>query len=181
MMTNNSTKDYTLSADEKSASLIVYLNDAIIIGDAILKESIKFVSTWLRTNAAPETIYLRKAKMIYIAVDSKPKAMTFNEIFVNTSDILAYHLLPPAKDPLDFDPDEPNRRMIPLTVLVGKFRIDGKTRISQQVELKKALEISREEYKSIYDAKIYCPIMPGLGIVEVPMLLIRQAKATFAE
>ena len=53
MMTNNSAKDYSLSDDEKSASLIVYLNDAIIIGDAILKESIKFVSTWLRTNTLP--------------------------------------------------------------------------------------------------------------------------------
>ena len=73
-MTNNQSKNYSLSPDEKSASIIVYLNDAIIIGDAILKESIKYVSTWLRTNAAPENIYLRKAKMIYVAVDSKPKS-----------------------------------------------------------------------------------------------------------
>ena len=180
-MTNNPSKDYTLSPDEKSATIIVYLKDAIIIGDAILKESIKFVSTWLRTNAAPETIYLRKAKMIYIAADSKPKAMTFDEIFIGTSDILAYHLLPPATEPLDYDPDEPNRRMVPISVMFGKFRVDGKTRISQQVEVKKALEISREEFKSIYDANVYCPIMPGLGVVNVPMLLIRQAKAIFAE
>jgi hypothetical protein len=180
-MTNNPSKDYTLSPDEKSSPIIVYLENGIVIGDAILKESIRFTSTWLRTNAAPETIYLRKAKMIYISADAKPKAMTFDQIFVVTSDLLAYHLLPPTTEPLDYDPDEPNRRMVPISILLGKFRIDGKIRISQQVDVKKALEISREEYKSIYDANIYCPIMPALGVVNVPMLLVRQSKSIFAE
>ncbi|MBI9047820.1 MAG: hypothetical protein JEZ00_00255 [Anaerolineaceae bacterium] len=180
-MTDNTSKDYTLSADEKSGSIIVYLDQAIIIGEVVLKESIRFISTWLRTNAAPESVYLRKAKMIYIAVDSKPKSMTFDEMFVTTTDILAYHIMPPATEPLDFDAEEPNRRMVPISALLGKFRIDGKTRMSQQVDLKKALEISREEFKSIYDASIYCPVMPALGIVTVPMVLVRQAKTIFAE
>ena len=69
----------------------------------------------------------------------------------------------------------------PISVMFGKFRVDGKTRISQQVEVKKALEISREEFKSIYDANVYSPLMPSLGVVNVPMLLIRQSKAIFAE
>ena len=172
-------QNYELQPDEKSGSIIVYLNHGLCIGDVIVKTSIRNISTWLRTNAAPETIYLRKAKMIYIAPDAKPKSMTFNELHIATSDVLAYHLLPPAKDPLDFDPEEPNRHMVPTSVLVGRFRIDGNLRISKQVDLKKSLEISREEFKSIYDANIYCPVMPALGIVTVPLVLIRQSAAMF--
>jgi hypothetical protein len=179
-MTENTNLNYTLSPDEKSASIVIYLNHGLVIGDAIVKESIRNISTWLRTNAAPETIFLRKAKMIYIAPDAKPKSMTFDELYIATKDVLAYHLLPPAKEPLDYDPDEPNRRMVPITALIGRFRIDANMRISKQVDVKKSLEISREEYKSLYDANIYCPVMPALGIVNVPFVLILQTATIFA-
>jgi hypothetical protein len=178
-MTDHPAKLYNLEPDEKSGSIIMYLRQGLCIGDVVLKNHLR-ISTWLRTNAAPETICMKNAKMIYIAADAKPKSMTFSEYFVATSELLAYHLLPPAQDPVDYDPDEPNRHMVSITALMDKFRIDGKIRISQQVDLRKSLEISREEYKSIYEATIYCPIMPALGIVNVPLVLIRQSAAIFA-
>ncbi len=65
-MTNKSSKDYTLLDDEKSAAIIViYLHQGLCIGDVILNSHLR-ISTWLRTNAAPETMYLHNAKMIYV-------------------------------------------------------------------------------------------------------------------
>jgi len=178
-MTDHPFYNYDLLLDEKSGSIIIYLRQGLCIGDVIIKNHLR-ISTWLRTNAAPETMCLLNAKMIYVSADAKPKSMTFSEFYVARSEVLAYHLLPPAQDPVDYDPDEPNRHMVSITALLDKFRVDGKIRISQQVNLKKSLEISREEYKSIYEANIYCPIMPALGIVNVPFVLIRQSAAIFA-
>jgi hypothetical protein len=178
-MTDQPAYTYKLLDDEKSGTIIIYLKQGLCIGDVIIKNHLR-ISTWLRTNAAPETMCLHNAKLIYVSADAKPKSMTFTEFYVATSDVMAYHLLPPAQDPMDYDAGEPNRHMVPITALLDKFRVDGKIRISQQVDIKKSLEISREEYKSLYDASIYCPIMPALGIVNVPLVLIRQSVAIIA-
>lgn len=44
---------YTLSADEKTALVMIYTHNSLLRGNAVVKESIR-VSTWLRTEGAPE-------------------------------------------------------------------------------------------------------------------------------
>ena len=54
---------YTLASDEKVAPIMLYTHTALVWGEAILKKQIR-ASTWLRTNAAPDSITLYNARVL---------------------------------------------------------------------------------------------------------------------
>jgi hypothetical protein len=109
----------------------------------------------------------------------RARPVGFQELHVSVSQILAWHLVPPAKDPVDFDPTELNRKMEPINALVGSFMIKGNIRISSNVNLRKYLEVVRESYTGIYDAEITNQLQPNMGAIAVPFLLMRQETAVF--
>jgi hypothetical protein len=138
------------------------------------------VSTWLRTNSAPDWFRLYNARAMSSLLTSPVKPLLFTELHISVSQILAYHLMPPAKDPPDYDATEPNRIMQPATLLVGATRIDGFLRLSSKVTIAKYLEVAREPFTGVYDAKISNMNMPQLGVISVPFVLVRQETAVFA-
>lgn len=180
MTENGNLIPYQLADNEKVASVMAYNPLSIYWGEVVVKDQIR-VSTWLRTTAAPDSICLYNAKALIINTGETPKPMTFTELHIPTGQILAFHLIPPAKDPIDYDLDEPNRQMIPITILFGTFRVDGNIRLSTRSSLSKYMEISRETYTSIYDAEISNPVMSSLGVIRVPFLLVRQTTAIYAK
>jgi hypothetical protein len=101
--------------------------------------------------------------------------------FIPTSWIIAYHLLPPAHEPLDYDPNESARVQVPVSVFCGPFFIKGKVVISALSTLDKYIEINREPFLSIYDADISHPGYTSMGGVHVPFLLIRQNCSVFSD
>jgi len=52
--------------------------------------------------------------------------------------------------------------------------------MSTRSTLKKYLEITRETFTPLYDAEISNILMPALGVMKVPMLVVRQNTAAFA-
>ncbi len=166
--------------DEKAVPIMVYTINWLCWGEFVTKQHIR-VSTVLRTNAAPEILTLRNAKTIFPALNSKPNPISTPAIHIPIDQILAYHLIPPNQEPLDYDPSEPNRRMDLVTVLTGKFRMDAKMRFASISNLGKYLDRTREVFTSLYDAEITCPIMPSLGAVKVSLVLVRQATSFFSE
>jgi len=134
----------------------------------------------LRTNASPDIVCLYNAKTLTTTTSVTPKPLQFIEMHIANQQILAMHLMPPAKDPLDYDPSEPNRRMDPVTVLVNTFRVDGLMRIAAKSNLAKYLEVTRENFAAIYDAEITCPVMPSLGVMRVPYIIVRMTSSMFA-
>jgi hypothetical protein len=168
-----------MEPDEKSASVMVYTATGLSWGEVVVKEQIR-VSTWLRTNASPDIVCLYNAKTITTTNNAPPKPLQFSELHIMNQQVVAFHLMPPAKDPLDFDPNEPNRRMDPITVMVGTFRIDGLMRIAVKSNLSKYLEVTRENFAAIYDAEITCPVMPSLGVMRVPYVIVRMSSSMFA-
>ncbi len=168
-----------VGAGEKSAAVMAYTHNKLCWGEIVIKEQVR-ASTWLRTNLAPEVLRIYNAKiLITTAPMESSKPMTFAEIYVPADKIIAFHLIPPAKDPLDYDPSEPNRQMATISVIVGAFKVDGFMRMSTQSNLAKYLEITRENFTAIYDAEIGSPILPALGIFRVPYLLVRQNAVIF--
>ena len=125
---------YTLTADDKAAGIMVYTASGLSWGSVVVKNQIR-VSTWLRTNSAPEIICLYNARSLSISGGSQPKVLSFRELYIPITQIIAYHLRPPAADPLDFDPTEPNRKMEPVSVIVGHFKFDGRMRIASRISL----------------------------------------------
>jgi hypothetical protein len=167
-----------LAPDEKTAQVMIYTPSSMYWGDIIVKNMVR-VSTWLRTNTVPDRICLLNAKMLVTTTGTSPRPASFPELHISVTQILAFHLLPPAKDPPDFDPTEPNRKMEPANALVGSFLIKGFLRISNNVDLKRFLEVTREAYTAVYDAEITNLIISGMGPIAVPFVLVRQETAVF--
>jgi hypothetical protein len=167
-----------LAPDEKTAQVMIYTPSSLFWGDIIVKNMVR-VSTWLRTNTVPDRICLLNAKMLVTTTGGPPHPVNFPELHISVTQIQAFHLLPPAKDPPDFDPTEPNRKMEPANALIGSFLFKGFLRISTNVDLKRFLEVTREAYTAVYDTEITNQIIPGLGPITVPFVLVRQETAVF--
>lgn len=172
-------KPAAVAHDEKTTAVAVYTMTGLAIGKLITKEQVR-VSTWLRTDMAPEYLSLHQARFMSLAGAATSRAKTFSELHVPSSQVIAFHLLPPASDPLDYDPDEPHRKMEPVTVMIGFFRFDGLARMSTYSVLGKFLEATKETFTAIYQVEISNLAIPSLDVVRVPYALVRQDAALFA-
>jgi hypothetical protein len=167
------------AADEKTAPIMVYTATSLYWGEGVVKQQIR-MSTWLRTQAAPDFVPVYNVKVIVPAAAGTPRPVFLPEVHIPTKTVLAFHLQPPEQDPLDYDPNEPNRRMDPVTIMAGTFRIDGLMRMANISTMQKYLEVTREAYTTIYEAQISNLVMPSLGIMKVPLVIVRQMDVTFA-
>jgi hypothetical protein len=174
------TPPYTVGPDDKVASVMLYTANYLCWGEVVVKNMIR-VSTWLRTNSAPDRVCIYNAKAVNANAATPAKPLQFREFHVAVSQILAFHLVPPAKDPPDFDPTEPNRRMEKVNLLVGNFKVDGCLRLSTKSNVSKYLEVARESFTPVYDAQIVNPTMPAMGVISVPYLIVRQEATIFAQ
>jgi hypothetical protein len=164
--------------DEKVSSVVVYADSFLFWGDVVTKERIR-VSTWLRTNAAPESVCVYNAMVIFPgAANAKP--ISYPELHIPTLKIVAFHLMPPAVDPIDYDPSETHRKMEPVSALAGEFRLDGLLRMAESADLKKYLEISREVYTPLYDVSISHPALTQMNLPKVSYVIVRQSATAFA-
>jgi hypothetical protein len=93
--------------------------------------------------------------------------------------LIAFHTLPPADEPLDYDPDEINRMMESVDVIVGTFVMKGKIRISTQTEVGVSLEVARVSWMSIYDATIANPYLPQMPPIQAPMVLVNPNHVAY--
>ena len=178
MVALNKQIDVYCEADEKITTVVAYSTEFMAWGSVVTKERIR-VSTWLRTNAAPESVCLFNAMLLFPeSANSRP--MTFPEIHIPIVKIAAFHIMPPASDPIDYDANEINRKMDLVTAIVGSFRMDGKLRISQSTDLKKYLEISRENYTPLYEVTISHPSITQMNLPKVNYVLVRQNATAFA-
>ncbi len=172
-------KSYQLGIDDKIVQFMVYLSTGLCWGDVLMKEKVR-ASTWLRTNAAPDNMTIHHARyLITISPGCSLKPQVFNTLHIPVDQVLAYHIVPPAADPVDYDPSEPNRKMAPLTVMFSTFILDGFLRVASVSSVGKYLDVNREAFTPIYNAEIRSQFLP-LGTVRVPYLMVRQNTAQFA-
>jgi hypothetical protein len=169
---------YTLAVDEKTSLVMVYTGTTLVRGEVVTKQSIR-VSTWLRTEGAPEYLHLLKAQVLDF-LGGQMRTSTYPEIFLPTAQVLGFHLVPPAMDSLDYDASEANRVMEPVTVLLGSFVVKGKVRISNQTGFGTSIATSRLHWMSIYEADISNPLLPQMAHLAVPMLVVRPNHISFA-
>ena len=179
-MTATQAINYSVGSDEKVGQIMAYTTTSLVWGDVVVKEMIR-VSTWLRTNAAPDRITIYNAKVLVSTAPGSIKPVSFSEINLAVPNILAIHLTPPGKDPLDYDQTEPNRKMDPVSVIVGTFLFKGKIRISTSLDLKRHLEVTREVYSALYDVEVTHLLIPNFGPIVTPYALVRQEFAIFSK
>ncbi|PKN94869.1 MAG: hypothetical protein CVU44_03430 [Chloroflexi bacterium HGW-Chloroflexi-6] len=167
---------YTLQSDEKLTSIMVYSKDRFIRGEVVTKDSI-MVSRWLRTQGAPTYLHILKASVLTLSA-GPARVNNFEEVYFPTAECLVFHLTPPKSDPLDYDADEQNRLMQPLTLLAGSFVVQGKLRVSAMTDFATSLEGNRLTWLSFYEISISNPALPQMR-VDVPMALINAAHITY--
>jgi hypothetical protein len=171
--------DYQLGEDEQVTSVMAYTQDLLVWGDVISKKAIR-VSTWLRTPAIPQFIYFRNAHAMIMDAGNKPRPIAFRELHLPSVQVIAFHIQPPGSDPLDYDPNEPNRIMQPVTVLVGSFRFEGFIRMSTHTTLERHLDVAKETFSSLYDIDISQPMIPAMKVIHVPYALLRSEAVIIA-
>ncbi len=168
---------YVLRPDEKTTPVMLYTHDTVVRGEAVSKQNIR-VNIWLRTDGAPKYMHLLKPQVIVFG-GAPVRPLTFAEIFFPTSQLIAFHTLPPTDEPLDYDPDEANRVMQEVEVVVGTFVVKGKIRISAQTELATSLEVARVSWMSVYEAEIANPYLPQMPPLRAPMMLVNPERVAF--
>jgi len=173
------TNMYILRPDEKTTPVMLYSQDTLVRGDAVAKESVVRMNIWLRTDGAPKYIHVLKPQVIVFG-GTPVKPLTFSEIYFPTSQLIGYHTLPPSDEPLDYDPDEANRMMQEVEVLMGTFVAKGKIRISTQTELAASLEVARVQWLSLYEVEIANPYLPQMPPMHLPMMLVHPDHVAFA-
>jgi hypothetical protein len=169
---------YTLNADEKTSLVMIYTAALLVRGEVVTKQGIR-VSTWLRTDGAPEYMHLINVQVLNF-LGSQVRSSSFPEMFMPAAQVIGFHLVPPAQDTLDYEADEANRTMQPVTVLLGSFLIAGKVRISTQTGFATSIATSRLAWMSIYEASISSPALPQMAALAVPMLVVRPNHVSFA-
>ena len=169
---------YTPAVDEKTTPVMLYTHDTLVIGEVVTKTNVLRVNIWLRTDGAPKYMHVLKPQVLVFG-GSPVKALTYSETYFPTSELIGFHTLPPTDEPLDYDPNEVNRTMMPVDVKVGTFIMKGKIRISTQTDLGSSLEVARVSWLSLYDAEITNPYLPQMPALHVPMALLNPMKVAF--
>jgi hypothetical protein len=167
----------TFVSDEKKALVMAYTPSMLLRGEAIAKESVRY-SIWMRTDGAPEYIHFMKVQVLNF-MGSPVQSHAYEELYFPTTQMICFHLAPPAADPMDYDPTEANRVMVPVTLTVGSFLMKGKVRISSQINFGVSLSTSRVQWMSIYDVDVSSPVLPQMGHLTVPMLIVRPSQVLF--
>lgn len=170
---------YQTDADEKVVPVMIYTSNYLYLGDVIVKNIVR-VNTWLRTNMAPDIIHLHRVNCLQTLTGDTSKSLFFPEVYIPSIQVNAFHIMPPNKEPLDYDPNEPNRRMEPMTALIGPFRMDGNVRIAAKSDLSKFIELAHETFSALYDVEISLPGMQSFRTIRVPFVLARQNTTIFA-
>jgi hypothetical protein len=168
----------TLSPDEKSSLVMSYTHNMLVRGEVVTKQGIR-VSTWLRTQGVPEYIHLFKATVLHFG-SSVVKALTYAEVYVPVTTLIAFHLVPPATEGMDYPSDEENRIMVPITALVGTFQFKGYFRIATKATLNNSIELAHSEWSSIYNVDVTSPSMPQMQPIHVPMILMNPKQVSLA-
>src|ERR1051325_11712396 len=119
---------YTLAADEKATTVLVYTQNSLIRGELVTKQTAR-VSIWLRTQAQINYLHVQKPQVLAFG-GPLTKSMVFDEMFCPISEIMGFHLGPPADELVDYEADEPNRTMRDINLLLGYFTVKGKARLS---------------------------------------------------
>ena len=168
----------SVAADEISTMVMIYTQNMLVRGEVVTRQGVR-VSTWLRTQGVPEYIHLFKPTVIHFG-SGLIKTLNYTEIYVPVSTVIAFHLAPPAAEPLDYAENETNRIAVPVTCLPGTFQFKGYMRISTRATLSTSIELAHSAWLSIYNVDVTNHSMPQMPPIHVELILISPKNVSVA-
>ena len=157
---------------------MLYTMHNVVRGEAVVKQNVPRVNIWLRTDGVPRYIHILKPQVLVFG-GSPVKSLTYSELYFPTSQVIAFHTLPPTEEALDYDATEADRRMEDVHIMVGTFIMNGKIRISTHTEVDTTLESARVSWISVYDVSISNSYLPQMPALQVPMVLVNPDHVAF--
>lgn len=167
----------TLGPEDKATPLMLYASYGMVRAEVVTKQSVR-VSIWLRSDNAPRYLHLINVHVVLVD-GSAIKTFSYSDVFLPAETVIAYHLLPPASEPMDYDDTEANRRMQPATGLLNGFQFRGNLRISTHSDIGTTIEMAHTSWLSFYDVEVSNTYLPQLAL-RAPMMLINPARVGFA-
>lgn len=167
-----------LAPDENATPVMIYTPTTLSWGQLITKKTIR-AGIILRSSIIPDYLSIFKAHVLILQGKEIGRPVAFPELHIPTQSIIGFHLMPPNTEPPDYDPNEPNRKMEPVTVLVGQFYFHGHARISLQTDLKTFLDVTNTAFTSLYDIDIMHVSNTGMKPIHVDMCQVRPQVALF--
>jgi len=167
----------TLAPDEKITTVMLYTHNSMVRGELVTKESAR-VSIWLRMQGQANYLHLHRPQVLMFG-GPQTKSLAYEETYFPISQIIGFHIAPPAEEPPDYDADEPNRAMKDVNLLLGCFSLKGKLRISTHTDFATAIEVTHAGWLSVYDAEIVSPFVPQMPAIQIPMLLVNPLFVSF--
>ncbi len=168
-----------LAGDEKLTPVMIYTSHSLVWGQLYSKKAIR-VSSWLLSDMAPTYFKIYSAQVLFVGGSQTLAPIKKPVLQLQTKGINAFHLMPPDEDGADYDPNEPNRKMVPLTAHVGYFQIDGFARMATFTDVDNFLGAAKSEYITIYDTTMTCPMVPSIKGIKASMILLRQERVIFS-
>ena len=169
---------YILRPDEKTSPAMLYSKHGVVRGEVVVKQNVQRLNIWLRTDGAPRYIHVLKPQALIFG-GSPVKALTYSELYFPTSEVIAFHTLPPIEEPLDYDASEADRKMEAVELLVGTFVMKGNIRISTHTEVDTTLESARVSWMSVYDVWVSNPYLPQMPALQTAMVLVNPMHIAF--
>lgn len=168
-----------LKYGETTTGMMFYTSDGLIWGDIIHHEEV-FPSRILVGVTVHEFISIYNAQVLFTTPSFISRPVRHAEMHVPSKKILGYHLLPPQVDQLDYDQTEPNRKMAPVTVYMGAFRIQASLRISEVTTVKSNIEVMKSEFLSLYNLEIRHNLKTEMQAIKSNMGYFRIRENLFA-
>jgi hypothetical protein len=168
-----------LGEDDKLTPVMVYTGNKMVWGLVISKIAIR-VSTWLFSDMAPTYMKIYDANILMVGGSKRPIPVKHPIVHLLTRGISAFHLMPPFSEGVDYDPEETNRKFVPVSAYIGYFRFNGFVRITEISTIDNFLAAAKSEYIPLYDSTMDCPLEPSIKGIEAPMVLLHQTQVTFS-
>ena len=90
---------YTLAADEKATTVLIYTENALVRGELVTKQTAR-VSIWLRMQVQVNYLHIHRPQILAFG-GPMTKSMINDEMYCPIEKIHGFHLAPPANEPLD--------------------------------------------------------------------------------
>jgi hypothetical protein len=180
-MTNQTTDPMIeLAPDEKLTPAMAYTSHSLVWGQVVSKDAIR-ISSWLRTDLAPIFMKFVNAQVLPVGGSQNLPPQKVKYLHLKSENIDAFHIMPPATDTPDFDPNEPNRKMVPVIAFVGYFQFSGFIRMAEFNNMDNYLDATKGDFATIYDVTMNCPLMPSIKGVSSKMVILRREQLIFSE
>lgn len=166
-------KTYTLEPGQKATQVMIGTPDTLIWGDLVTREKTR-ISAYLNT-LAEEFVPLSDAKVLFLAPAQQVPPVQKPKVHVKLEEILFFYGM---AEPEPLPEQSETRRLDPVEIFVGSYRLEGLILKSPIADLHTMLLVSKEAYMPVYKVTIRHVAKPWLGTFTTDLAQVRLNRMT---